>query len=1129
MIKARLLGEFEVEMNGQPVGRFRTRKAALLLAYLLRYPQRHPRERLLRLFWNGLPKEAAQNNLRVALSVLKRILEPPSVPAGSVVWSDRHTVGLNPELLKTDAAAFEEALQRAANAPNPDEQRHWLERACSLYQGDFLTGFEEPWVQTERERLRLLYQEALQQLQPAGAKTLPTPRVASPFSVSNPPCGLGVVLGLESKTPLQQRNWARQVITVSPGFVFEATATGMRAFFSSLEGALKALDSLHRQLSECHFALDVGEIRYHLGRYGGMPLTTVEQLLQAGSAGQILCTERAALLLPQGRATTRFVLRHLGCYRLSEQGGNEQVYQLELAGRSRLFAPLRALSPVRKWLLQVPTSFIGREMELMQLRMWLQRGEETLITVVGPPGVGKSRLALECAWHSEELFGEARWWLTVQHESDPLAELLARRLEWEWHGWEPLVNSLRAMLDAQRALLVLDVGGELSETQKEELKSLREAVPELSCLVASPLPLGIKGERVFRLEPLPVPPIGEEEVGVLLQYPAVQMFLDRAQRVMPDFRLTERNAGVVSALCRQLEGLPLAIELVAARVGSRPLEAIKEQWSRSVRWLSDRPIGTLGRSLTASLQVTYRLLSPEVQAFLARLSVLRGNWSMAAAQAIASPPEATEALAELARVSLIQPVGERYRLLEPVRLYAAEQLQRLGEWERVSSAHLDYYWALASSQGNKVESWDLLDQERTNMEAALAWGVQHAPERALSLAAGLIPFWERRGCGQASYQTVCQLPERLEETENRLQAARIAIRLAIRRGEMEQAQQLLQQFLPLADSLPASIEAARMWTAAGFYYWAQGNHEKSMAYLQRAIRLCQALHEPLDQAEALIHLGIALWIQGEHQASACTLEQALELTPGTAPVLRLKAMSNLANCFYYQGQWERAEVCLKKTLEVACRIGDRRTMATLLTNWGVWLRDRGEYARARELCLQAIALWQELHEGMGEAATLNNLADLALLEGDHEAAAALLHRSLQCILRYRLFWYLPKILQNLAALREQQREQAQAEDWQKVRLFASLLYGQEKEIAPTLQTLAQLALKRDDPVAAIRWLMLMEPIAGVPCPSDQFTPLQERLPPELLNQLRQEATQTSREQLLEHLSPLANQLLTLSS
>ncbi len=1099
VIKARLFGGLQVEVAGQPIPRFRTRKAELLLAYLLRYPQPHPRKLLLQLFWKGVPLDAARNNLRVTLSYLRAQLEPPGVPARCVLLANRHTVALNPDFITTDVDQFEQLLLQASQIHDPHQKQALLEAAYQLYRGDFLPDYDEPWVVAERERLRQLYEELCQQL-PAEASTTPTPTASRYISSTAPPDGLGIVLGIGATAPLPtaQRAWAKQLILANRGYVLEMGATGLRAFFSRCRGLLKALECLQAQWGGCHFALDVGEVFYQQGRYSGQPLRVVEQLLGVGSVGQLLCTERVAMLLEgvQGWAVPPFRLRHLGCYRLGEQG--ESVYQLDFAGRERDYPPLRASSPLVAVVPRVPTRFIGRDVELTQLLALLEGGSGVWLTVVGAPGVGKSRLVLECGHRAEVLFGQARWWVRLHGVEDSVGESWARVLGWEWQGLEPFGQRLNALFGGQRGLLLIDTPVQLTAGQQQEVRALLQRVAGLSVIIAAPAPCRCEEEQLFWLEPLPVPPEGVVEVEALWRYAAVRLLVDRAQRVCADFRLTERNGAQVAQLCRWVEGLPLAIELVASRVGSRDLEALGAWLQGSCAWQRGRPVGALSGSLRASLQMSVEGLAAEAVRLLAYLSVFVGSFSEGGAQAVydGSVAGLLEALVER---SLVQQLGERYRLLEPVRQFSEARLRELGEEALARRRHLVYYRALASQYGDKGERWWVLEEERANMEEALAYALEHSPGEALELGMALAPFWERCGSGERVYRLLCALPGRLEAVEARLQAARLAIGLAIRRGEIEEAGRLLEAYLPAADA-HGGLVAGRVWLVAGFYWWVQGDYGRSRGYLGRAVEVFREKGSGLDLAEGLLHLGVVLWMEGDLVGAQSVLEEVLELASyETAPHLHLKALSNLANVLYQAGNQEQAEAFVRSTLQRARELNDRRTVAISLNNWGVWLKDRGEYARARELCMQAHAIWQELSDCIGETAVLNNLADIAMQEGDYEAAHQMFQRSLECALRYRIHWYLPSILQNIAELALRQGDWQQASRWQQARLYASLLHGQERHVASALHDLAA--------IAALQGESHIE------------------LPAAVLEQLQRDVAAIDRECLLAQLQPVAQALL----
>lgn len=1126
MIKARLLGEFHVEVGGQPVRRFRTHKSAQLLAYLLRYPERHPRERLRTLFWGDMAFDAAQNNLRVSLAYLRRLLEPVGIPAGTVLRSDRRSVGLNPDAIETDVAAFERAIQEAEQAETDNDRHRFLKAATSLFQDEFLKGFSDPWVLAERERLQLRFERLMQQVEPsqsAGGTFLRTGSTpATTF-----PTGLGLVLGIESEQSLiAKRGWIEQVLRVCQGGWMELSDSSVRAYFTSLHNLMKGLDAFVNALPDVHFALDVGELRYTMGRYTGLPLETVEQLLSVGFPGQILCTERVALLLPQNRAAPRYVSHHLGCFRLGERSSNEQIFQLDRAGHARTFPPLKAHSPLRRCLINVPTAFIGREIECSLLRTWLQNNPGGLMTLLGAPGVGKSRLMLECARQSEAVFGQAIWWLALHKPEDPLQEVLARRLGWEWQGFSPLVSRLGAVLDGQPALILIDVALHLSEDQKTALQQLRRAIPSMICLVASQSPTGLKGEQCFLVDPLSLPEKNANSVEALLRSSAVRLFLERAQSVSPNFRLTRDKTTWVRDILFRTEGLPLAIELTAARVGNYSLPEIAHQLEHSLEWAKGRPAGTMSHSLYASLEAAYQDLPQEAQKLLRFLSCFRGGASIQLLRDACPSSTLESDLDWLIQASLLLKGNDRYRLLNIIRTFVQQQKTSETERQEAHRAQLQHCIHLARQLHSPSPAWQQLEQERPNCEAALEWATNHHPALALQLANALAPFWERCGSGKNVDELIKILPQHLTSSAEQLQAARIELELTVRRGDLDRSKLLLHRFLPLAESCADSLPALRFWITTGFYFWMQGQTEESIRYLQRAARLADLLNARLEQAEALNHLGVAFWIQENLDAAASALESAIEIaSPHESPLLRVKALSNLANVLYQRGEHSQAEGCLVATLQLARQTEDRRTIATLLTNWSVWLREKGDLARARELCTQAASLWQELNEGIGEAATLNNLADIALDEKDLTTASTLFRRSLQCVLRYRLFWYLPNLAQNLAAISVQEGCQEQAKHWQSVRLLTGLRFSQSSHIISSLDELTRLALDTNDTIDASYWYTVRQSFTSEQTPDDLSKRMCDVRVHVNSDEMPHEAEPTRQTELIERLFPVVERML----
>lgn len=1120
MLQARLLGGFRLEANGQIVNHLRSQKALSLLAYLLSYPGLHRRDSLAQLFWGDKPAESARNNLRVALSLIRRVLEPPGVPAGSVLQSTRRKVGVSPDLVETDVKAFEAVVQQAMRSADPVERRQLFQQACMLYRGDFLPDLDDGWVTVERERLRRFYEEARHEAEApwSGRAVHGLSRVVE---------GLGVVIGILSETPDPRlRSWARAAAAAQQGTLLSAEDDAVFLFFNSLDRALRSLDALQEQLKMCRFAVEVGELRPSGAHGRGDLQDTVDSMLRVGAPQQILCTERVATLLSPRKSPPRCGVVRLGFYRLGQLDRSEPLYQLNFKGRNRSFPPVKASPALRSALPDAPTPFVGREEELAQLQRWIREDAVRLITVIGAPGIGKSRLAQECAHRMETLFGDARWWVQPA-PGDSIGETLARRLGWEWRDEATLVATLSGVLGDMPALLVVDGLDYWDAVSKEELSRMLQTIPNLYCLVTAYAPLNLAGEQAYLLQPLPVPPDCPSEWEQLMGYASVRLFIERTQRVTPQFSLSAHNAQEVACLCRYLEGIPLAIELAAAHSGGKNLAQLLKQLQRSARWLRERPTGTLSRSLYASLTTVYQALSPELRLFWARLGVFHAGFTAEAAQAVASPPDASVALPALERMALIQAQDGRRRLLEPLRLFAEAQLKESNTLATARSAHWRYYLDLAIRLGNDPTRWFELEQERENLHAALEWASEHAPEQLLSFIEALRLFWERRGCEQATYQVLLQLPGRLPTTEAQVEAAGAALNLAVRRGDMERAQSLAEQYLSVADSLPDdSLAAARFWTAAGFSAWMQGEYESSVILLRRAIERAQALQATQEEASALVHLGVAYWTRGALPEAEDTLQRALQLTDALdAPIVRLKAMSNLASVLYQRGDHTDAEQYLQETLQLAQALGDRRTVATLLNNWAVWVRERGDHGRARELCLQAAAIWQELHEAIGETASIFNLADIAFHEGDCETASLLFHRSLESLIRYRLFWYLPHALQNLAELALRQDRTEEAREWLRACLYASLRYGATEQTMRSLRALADHALKQNDFYEAARWALLIEPLCRQPVPDNLVRTLTPHFSPAEWSRLLHATRTASPVQIQNQLEPYFEELL----
>src|SRR5215813_2013453 len=461
------------------------------------------------------------------------------------------------------------------------------------------------------------------------------------------------------------------------------------------------------------------------------------------------------------------------------------------------FGSLRSLRhpALRHNLPSQATSFVGREAELAELRS-LVSGGSRLITIVGPGGIGKSRLALQVAAEALDGAGDGVWLVELAPVADD--ELVARTaaavLSVREEPGRPMVDTLVDAVGDRHLLVVLDNAEHVLGAAAKLADAMMRSCPRVSVLVTSREPVGISGEHVFRVPPMAVPPADLAAPGELAAFESVQLFTQHAAMHTQGFVLNDANAAAVAAVCVRLDGIPLALELAAARLGSLSVPEISARLDQRFRLLTRGSRTALPRhqTLRALIDWSYDLLNSGEQLVLDRLSVFAGGWTLEAAEAIASRGDTADwqvldHLAALVDKSLVQAEdlqgSTRYRLLETVRHYAAERLAgRTGaELDQSRAAHRDYYLALAETAerhlcGRDEAVWlDRLEVEFDNVRAALAFSLADpgSAEPGLRLAAGLRWFCNMRGHGGEVFEALnvlLQRPDARMPTRSRARA-----------------------------------------------------------------------------------------------------------------------------------------------------------------------------------------------------------------------------------------------------------------------------------------------------------------------------------------------------------------------
>jgi predicted ATPase/transcriptional regulator with XRE-family HTH domain/Tfp pilus assembly protein PilF len=654
------------------------------------------------------------------------------------------------------------------------------------------------------------------------------------------------------------------------------------------------------------------------------------------------------------------------------------------------------------------SSFIGREQAQRAVCGLLER--TPLVTLVGPGGVGKTRLALAVAETLMDAYPDGVWLVELAAMSDPAlvpgAVLVALGLR-EESGLSALAT-LTSYLKDRRLLLVLDNCEHLIAACAALADTLLRGHPHTRILATSREGLEVAGEMLYRVPSLSAPnPRHLPAVDLMPAYEAVRLFVARAQARGTGFTLTAQNAVAVAQICARLDGIPLAIELAAARVGALPAETIAARLDDSFRLLTGGPRTVLPRqqTLRAALDWSHDLLSLPEQVLLRRLAVFAGGWPLDAAEQICADEVILRedvmglfsALTNKSLVLLEEGSGHpRYRLLETVRQYARERLDGAGETAQLGDQHLAWcVWLAEQAEprllGAEQEVWlGRLEQEHDNLRAALAWaGEQRAGELALRLAGALWRFWSIRGY--------------LREGRQWLELA-----LAIEGTDAPQARAL---------ALNGSGNLAN----------SQGNYTRTAALHAEALALQREVGDRQGIAGSLNNLGNVAYQQGDYTRAATLFAESLALrrelgdTPGIA-----RSLNNLGGVAYKQGDFARAIALQEEALALERALGDTYSVAALLNNLGEVVSLQGDYTRAASLFAESLALKRELDDKEGIVYSLHSLATVMYLQGDYRRTVTLLHEAMLLLQEIEARGLLPDSLEILAWVVRAQKQPERA-------------------------------------------------------------------------------------------------------
>ena len=786
-------------------------------------------------------------------------------------------------------------------------------------------------------------------------------------------------LGTATWSGLLERHHAlvREAIAADGGREIGTEGDAFFVVFTSAPAAVRAVVAVQRRLAaepwpdgcpvRVRMGLHTGEGTLGAdGDYVGLDVHRAARIASAAHGGQVLLSGTTQAL-GDGSLPPHVSLLDLGEHRLKDLSRPERLVQLVIEGLPARFPPVRTIDATPGNLPVLATSFVGRRREVAEGRALLE--STRLLTLTGPGGTGKTRLALRLASESIEAFPDGVFFVALEPITDPglIAPTIARVVGVQDVGGEPVEKRLLDFLAPRRILLVLD-NFEQVIAGAPIVAQLLAGAPGLTVVATSRASLRVSGEQEFPVPPLGVPdPAHLPPPDALAQYEAVALFVARAMAARPDFTVTSANASAVAQITARLDGLPLAIELAAARIRMLTPEAMLPRLESRLALLGggSRDLPARQQTLRGAIDWSHGLLDDPGRCLFARLSTFVGGFALEAAEAVCGPStegrpdlDVFGGLSELVDQSLVRRMEDhshdRFRMLETIREFAAERLSENGEGPEMRRRHAAYFTELAERAepylvGEDRARWlDVLEHEHDNLRAAIGWAVEAGDtEMASRLVASLWRFWQSRaflGEGAMRVETVLAMPAEDLDPSLRMRVLDAAGGLAYWMGDMERAKDAYEESLALARRGGDRGRLAEALYNVSFTYVMP---RSDMDGGQRVLEEAAGIYRELGDDAGLVN---ALW--------------------------------GLGNVHHFDQRWEAARDAYLEALELARRTGNR-----FMVGWALHMAASaelklGRYRDAHEHFSEAARRMIDDRETTGIVLSLDGFSELANVVGD---------------------------------------------------------------------------------------------------------------------------------------------------
>lgn len=885
------------------------------------------------------------------------------------------------------------------------------------------------------------------------------------------------------------------------GFIFQFTGEAFCTSFHNAEDAVKAAAEAQLKLSKENFnginikvkiGIHSGKAEWSESNYlGYVTLARSARVMQAANGGQILISSDTYIqlssninLFKNGKDkfnetdVTQFSYLDLGERRLKDLINPMRLYQVKAEYLIENFPPLKTLDARPNNLPAQLTSFIGRENEMKKFKELFNKSR--LHTLTGSGGSGKTRFALQVSAELIDFFENGVWFveLAAISESEMISQTILKVLDLKEEADKNPEETLINYLQNKEILIILDNCEHLVETCAILAEKLLSRCLKLKIITTSREALNCHGELTHRVLSLGTPSPNEViSLYKLSQYEAIRLFIERALAVRSDFRVTNENAPALAEICFQLDGIPLAIELAAARIKVLPVEKIYQRLNDRFRFLTDGKRTALPRhqTLRAMIDWSYDLLSENEKLLWNKLSIFTGGITLHAAEKICSDEKIEsdiilDLLNQLSEKSIIifDSIKQRYLMLETIKQYGFEKLTESGLSEKLYKRFIDYFIKLSEDaepnlNGSEVQLWlDKLEEDHGNLQYAIDWSLKNENGlSAIRLAGSLGNFWFIRGhytTGRRFLDNI--LGKNGDSVDSALKKVLYwAATLANFQGDYEKAKRYNEKNLELSRNDKDKLGIATSLSSLGHLGLLQGEFEKAKMYLNESLIISKETGDKACTASSLSNLGSIAFFQGDYDKAQTYLNESLPLSREVGNKRDItNAVITLGNLAYYKGNFDQAKIYYNESLAISREIGNKRGIVTSLTNLGNTFFFRCEYDEAQKCLEESLPICREIGDVAAIINTVLNLGNVAFYQGDYEKGREFYEECLSLSRKIGNKREMSSSVQNLGVLSLDIREYEKAKKYFEESLALRKGIGDKLGIADTLSNLGIVAV-----------------------------------------------------------------------